>query len=132
MTEPIGREPGTVLVAGAGQIGCWTAAQLRAPGQRVLLVDVRAPSAEVVAFARLKEVPFRPADVTDFDQLDGLCAAIAVDRVVHTAALLSSSIRAVRSRGRAPGPRLSAGVAPGRLDPVDCRAAGSGPSTMTE
>lgn len=87
-------EPGTVLVTGAGQIGCWTAAQLRARGDRVLLVDLRAPSAEVVDFAGLAGTIFETADVTDFDRLDGLCDAFAVDRVVHTAALLSSSIRA--------------------------------------
>jgi UDP-glucose 4-epimerase len=86
--------PGTVLVTGAGQIGCWTAAQLRTRDERVLLVDLRAPSKEVVGFAGLEGVTFETADVTDFDRLDALCEAFAVDRVVHTAALLSSPIRA--------------------------------------
>lgn len=85
---------GTVLITGAGQIGCWTAALLSARGETVLLTDVRAPSAEVRRFAGIESVAFREADVTDRPTLDRLCNEHAVDRIVHTAALLSTAIRA--------------------------------------
>lgn len=90
---------GTVLVTGAGQIGSLTAALLRDRGERVVLVDVREPSPEVMAFARIPDIAFRRVDVTDFGALDALCESESVERVVHTAALLSTAIRAAPLKG---------------------------------
>ncbi|SMG58284.1 NAD-dependent epimerase/dehydratase family protein [Paraburkholderia susongensis] len=78
----------TVLITGAGMIGRLTAAQLRAQGEEVLLVDV-APNSEAEA-SGLNVVS---CDVTDFARLDDLVASHGVVSIVHTAALLSTAIR---------------------------------------
>ncbi len=75
----------TTLVTGAGLIGRLTADLLAARGDPVLLADIRAPHAS--------PHPFVTCDVTDAAALDAVIAGHAIRRIIHTAALLSTSIR---------------------------------------
>lgn len=86
-------DAGAIVVTGAGQIGCLTAALARRAGKRVVLVDVRAPSPEVRAFCGIDDVPYRACDVTDAAGLEHVVREAGADRIVHTAALLSTAIR---------------------------------------
>lgn len=82
------------LVTGAGLIGSLTAQMLAARGERVVVADIRDPEVspgERVAFAR--------CDVTDPAALEALLVEHAVDRIVHTAAMLSTGIRRDPLRG---------------------------------
>lgn len=85
---------GAVMVTGAGQIGCLTAALLRRRGDRVLLADVRPPSEAVRRFAGIEDVECVNLDVTDLAALEASCVAHGVSGLIHTAALLSTAIRA--------------------------------------
>ncbi|MFM0500780.1 NAD-dependent epimerase/dehydratase family protein [Paraburkholderia caffeinilytica] len=78
----------TVLITGAGMIGRLSAAQLRAQGENVVLVDVSPRPPEELAGVSLEL-----CDVTDFARLDDLVARHQVTSIVHTAALLSTAIR---------------------------------------
>ncbi|NPT38255.1 NAD-dependent epimerase/dehydratase family protein [Paraburkholderia xenovorans] len=78
----------TVLITGAGMIGRLSAAQLRAQGEDVMLVDVSPRPPE-----ELDGVSLELCDVTDFARLDDLVARHQVTSIVHTAALLSTAIR---------------------------------------
>lgn len=79
----------SVLVTGAGLIGSLTARMLAERGEDVVLVDIRTPRTppgDGIAFAE--------ASVTDYDALDTIAATRDVDAVVHTAAVLSTGMRA--------------------------------------
>jgi UDP-glucose 4-epimerase len=85
----------SVLITGAGLIGAQTAHLLSAQGQGCTLFDLRPPPAEVLA---LPGVRFVRGDLTDA----GAVAALFTDpprAVVHTAALLSTALRADPVRG---------------------------------
>jgi UDP-glucose 4-epimerase len=77
----------SVLVTGAGLIGRLTAGRLAARGERVVLADVRHPAA-------MPGVACVVGDVTDAVALEGIVRGFNVSRVIHTAALLSTGIRA--------------------------------------
>lgn len=83
----------TVLVTGAGLIGCMVADHLAARGKMVVLVDVRQPP----------ELPpgtkFVTADVTDAAGIEKIIVDHGIDDIVHTAALLSTAMRANPARG---------------------------------
>ena len=83
----------TTLITGAGMIGCHTASILARRGERVVLVD-RFPAHKaiesIVASALVRVIV---QDVTDFAALHQLCQTHGVQRIVHTAALLSTAIR---------------------------------------
>lgn len=85
----------SVLVTGAGLIGAQTAALLAARGDRVVLLDLRAPD-QVPA-----GVDFVAGDITDAAALEALIVGRRVSAVVHTAAMLSSGMRADPLRGMA-------------------------------
>jgi len=81
----------TTLITGAGLIGRLTAEMLAARGDRVVLADIRDPG--------LRGLPFVHCDVTDVDALDDIVRTHTVRRIVHTAAMLSTGIRANPARG---------------------------------
>lgn len=77
----------TVLVTGAGVIGGLTAELLAARGDRVAMVDVRAPQ-------RVPDgVEFEICDVADAAALADAIDRHKVEKIVHTAAILSTGIR---------------------------------------
>lgn len=80
----------TTLITGAGLIGRLTAELLVARGDRVVLADIRDPGLAL---------PFALCDVTNADRLDDIIHDHRVSRVVHTAAMLSTGIRANPPRG---------------------------------
>lgn len=83
----------SVLVTGAGLIGCAVAELLLARGEDIVLLDVRQP-AHVPAGAR-----FVAADITDATAIDRIVADHGVRDIVHTAAMLSTAMRADPVRG---------------------------------
>ena len=84
--------PPTTLVLGAGLIGGLTARLLLEAGDRVVLADLQAPAlrADDVAAGRLHTLAL---DVRDMDRLCTTVRQFGVQRIVHTAALLSTAIR---------------------------------------
>ncbi len=83
----------TVLVTGAGVIGCLTAELLAVRGDAVVLVDVRASE------ARPDGAGFELCDITDLAALSDVVARHRIDRIIHTAAMLSTGIRQNPVRG---------------------------------
>lgn len=81
----------TVLITGAGLLGQEVARQLAARQERVVLTDVRKP--EGLA-EDLPGVSFAQLDVRDADALLAVSKDAGVDRIVHTAAVLSNGLRA--------------------------------------
>ena len=79
------------LITGAGLIGRLTAEMLAARGERVVLADIRDPGLAGLAFAH--------CDVTDAAALDEVVRRYGVRQIVHTAAMLSTGIRANPARG---------------------------------
>lgn len=78
----------SILVTGAGLIGSTCAELLVARGDQVVLLDIRRPDALPAGVA------FESADITDAEALDRVVAEHGVTSVIHTAALLSSAMRA--------------------------------------
>ena len=85
----------TVLITGAGLIGSQVARLLSARGQPCLLMDLHPPPAAVLA---LPGVGFLQGDVSDSQALDSVFAE-PVSAVVHSAAMLSTGLRANPLRG---------------------------------
>lgn len=82
----------STLVLGAGLIGGLTARQLLERGESVVLADMQRPPSPPGAY-RASALQTLALDIRDFE---GLCAAVqqhGVQRIVHTAALLSTAIR---------------------------------------
>ncbi len=89
----------TILVTGAGIIGCHTAKALAARGDRVVLLDAAPqpePIAGILAGAAAEIVT---GDVADSDALLRLIDRHGITRIVHTAAMLSAGIRRDPRRG---------------------------------
>jgi UDP-glucose 4-epimerase len=83
-----------ILVTGAGIIGSHTARILRERGHDVRLVDIAPNLTAVGSLIDLKEIPLLKADVTDANALQGLLQSNRIERVVHTAALMTAACRA--------------------------------------
>lgn len=79
----------TTLITGAGLIGALTAGLLAARGDRVVVLDVRRHQGDLAPGA-----DFETCDVTDGAAVDAVVARRGITRIVHTAALLSTGIRA--------------------------------------
>ncbi len=82
----------SILITGAGLLGCEVAKLLAARKRECILADIRQPSKQ-----RLEEMPgviFEPLDVTDPESLDALILRRGVREIVHTAAVLSNGMRA--------------------------------------
>jgi UDP-glucose 4-epimerase len=86
-------EMATTLITGAGIIGCNTARQLVERGESVVLLDKRPARAAISSIVDNPAVAIVEGDVTDFDALLDLVKRHGVQRIVHTAALLSTAIR---------------------------------------
>lgn len=84
----------TTLITGAGMIGRETARLLHARGEKVVLTDIELP-AEAVAIGTVTA----RCDILDATALRELVRHHGVTRIVHTAALLSTAIRADPLRG---------------------------------
>ncbi|WP_313137300.1 NAD-dependent epimerase/dehydratase family protein [Paracoccus jeotgali] len=78
----------TTLVTGAGLIGSAAAKLLAARGDKVVLIDLRAP-ADIPP-----GVTFIPADITDTGHIDQIIQDHSITAILHTAALLSTAMRA--------------------------------------
>lgn len=85
-------ESGCILVTGAGLIGSLTAQRLVESGEHVVLADLRQP--DVKALSGPGAVTPAACDVSDLAALESLINAHRVTRVIHTAALMSTAIRA--------------------------------------
>lgn len=83
----------SILVTGAGLIGNATAEMLAERGDKVVLIDLREPT------DLPPNVTFVSADVTDADQLNRIIIDHDVTAVLHTAALLSTAMRADPTKG---------------------------------
>lgn len=81
----------TVLITGAGLIGCETARLLSARGDPVVLADIRKPESGVSGLAG---VAFEALNVLDAAALEELIRRRGINRIVHTAAVLSNGMRA--------------------------------------
>ena len=88
-----------ILVTGAGVIGCHTARQLSEQGHDVTLVDVAPNVTAVKSIVDTDNVPLVNCDVTDNAAIDSLLTARRVERVIHTAALMTAACRADPRRG---------------------------------
>ena len=83
----------TILITGAGLIGCHTARLLSERGQRCVLLD-RHPAREAIdSIVTHPLVTCLTGDVTDMAQLEKTIEQYQVKAVIHTAALLSTAIR---------------------------------------
>lgn len=85
----------SVLITGAGLIGAETARRLAARGEAVTLFDLRPPPPDVLTLPGLR---FVAGDLTDAAAVAGLFRQ-PVRAVVHTAAMLSTALRADPLRG---------------------------------
>ncbi len=81
----------TVLITGAGLLGQEVAKRLAAQQERFVLTDVRKP--EGLA-ENLPGMSFVQLDVRDAEALLAVSQEAGVDRIVHTAAVLSNGLRA--------------------------------------
>ena len=88
-----------ILVTGAGVIGCHTARQLSEQGHDVTLVDVAPNMTAVKSIVDIEKVPLVNCDVTDNSAIENLLATRRVERVIHTAALMTAACRADPRRG---------------------------------
>lgn len=81
------------LITGAGVIGCHTARLLAERGEEVLLMDLRPARQAITGIVSHPLVTVIEGDVTDYARLSELIQTHGVQRIVHTAALLSTAIR---------------------------------------
>lgn len=82
-----------ILITGAGLIGCHTARLLAERGERVVLYDACPIPGAIASIVDDPRASVVTGDVTDLDHLARVAEQEGVDRVVHTAALLSNAIR---------------------------------------
>lgn len=84
---------GTVLITGAGLIGCLTARLLVDRGDRVVLLDRHPQEAAIKSIVDSALVQLVHGDVTDYAMLEDTVKQHRVTAAIHTAALLSTAIR---------------------------------------
>ena len=84
----------TVLITGAGLIGCHTARLLLDAGQDVVLLDNRPNGAAVASLLPGNRVPVVEADICDIAAVGRVLATHRIGRVLHTAAMLSLAFNA--------------------------------------
>ena len=83
----------TTLITGAGIIGCHTARLLAERGETSILLDLRPARDAISSIVQHPLVQVMTGDVADFPLLRTLAQTHNVQRIVHTAALLSTAIR---------------------------------------
>ena len=89
----------TTLITGAGIIGCSTAALLVSRGEKVVLMDRYPAHTAIASIVNSERVTVVEGDVTKFETIRELVSKHGVQRIVHTAALLSTSIRKAPCEG---------------------------------
>ncbi|MGE0733468.1 MAG: NAD-dependent epimerase/dehydratase family protein [Alphaproteobacteria bacterium] len=89
----------TILITGAGLIGCETARLLQARGERVVLFDINPRRADIDRLIGPGKAAIVQGDIADLDALLATIDAHKVDRVVHTAAMLTGAILRDPARG---------------------------------
>ncbi|MDO8689131.1 MAG: NAD(P)-dependent oxidoreductase [Dehalococcoidia bacterium] len=80
----------TILITGAGMIGCYFAREMARRGRRVVLYDA-APNADYVRFVA-GETPVVKGDIRDLPALVDVMREYSVDTVFHSAAMISRSV----------------------------------------
>lgn len=83
----------SVLITGAGLIGCQTAALLAARGETVVVLDKSPQPTYIASVLPLKAVTVETGDIADRAGLLALMKRHSINKVVHTAAALSMSVR---------------------------------------
>lgn len=83
----------TVLITGAGLIGCRTAALLAARGEKPVLLDLRPNAAAIASLVPDGKATIVAGDVSDRAAMLELFERYGITKVVHTAAALSLAIR---------------------------------------
>jgi nucleoside-diphosphate-sugar epimerase len=83
----------TVLITGAGLIGSYAAAQLVEMGQRPVLYEVAPSLDNLRRLVDLNQVEVVRGDILDFPDLVRAAKEHGVDRIIHTAALLTRGSR---------------------------------------
>lgn len=83
----------TILITGAGLIGCRTASLLAARGERPVLLDLRPNEAAIASLVPDGKATIVAGDVSDRAAMRDLFKRHGVTQVVHTAAALSLAIR---------------------------------------
>lgn len=82
----------TTLVTGAGLIGSQVARLLVARGEPVVLYDVRPDAAAIATVVDPKRLRLEQGDIRDAERLERLMREAKVDRIVHTAAVMTAGI----------------------------------------
>jgi UDP-glucose 4-epimerase len=77
----------TVLITGAGNIGCEVAQGLVARGERVVLFDINPSLDRVRLFVDPDQIAIVKGDITDIEQVGHAVDQHGVDRIIHTAAI---------------------------------------------
>lgn len=83
----------TVLVTGAGIVGCHTAKRLVARGDEVVLVDITPDPRAIGSVVDPAGLRIVAGDVTQLEALQAIASEHRVDRVIHTAALMTGAAR---------------------------------------
>lgn len=83
----------TILVTGAGLIGSTIAKKLATDGEKVIVMDIRQPD------DLPSDITFVAADITDADAIEQIISAHNIKRIIHTAAMLSTAMRANPVKG---------------------------------
>jgi UDP-glucose 4-epimerase len=84
----------TILVTGAGLIGCHTAKLLLESGRTVVLLDNNPAPAAIASILSGTDVLVERVDIRDFDALLAVLRMHRIERVLHTAAALSLAFNA--------------------------------------
>lgn len=84
----------TVLITGAGLIGCHTAALLAQRGERPVLLDIRPDPAAIASLVPDGQVVVASGDITNRAAMLALFEQHRFTGVIHTAAALTLAIRA--------------------------------------
>jgi UDP-glucose 4-epimerase/UDP-glucuronate 4-epimerase len=83
----------TLVTGGSGFVGLSLAERLIAAGEQVVLFDVAAPAAGMLARPELAGAIAVTGDVGDAADIDGVLAAYPIDRVIHAAAITPDQAR---------------------------------------
>jgi UDP-glucose 4-epimerase len=82
-----------ILITGAGLIGCYTARLLADRGERVVLLDIAPEAAAIRTMLGERPVELVQADIQDETAVARIVESRGVDRILHSAAMLTTSIR---------------------------------------
>ncbi len=89
----------TVLITGAGAIGCRSAQALLERGETVVLLDVAPDPDAIRHYVDPDRTEIVKLDVCDYDGLAGIVRKHKVRRILHTAAMLTRALREAPRKG---------------------------------